>query len=82
MLPLDADVCLQFSCISNETNRQTRSSEDTLMQEDVEDLETTAHVTAAHSSAFTPRKRKHYTKFTTQSYRDWSRDMHAVRISK
>lgn len=40
-----------------------------------EELETTAHVTAAHSSAFTPRKRKHYTKFTTQSYRDRSWDV-------
>lgn len=52
------------------------------MQEDVEELETTVHVTAVHSSAFTPRKRKHYTKFTTQSYQDWSWDIHAARLSK
>lgn len=26
------------------------------MQEDIEELETTAHVTAAHSSAFTPQR--------------------------
>ena len=41
------------------------------MQDDAEESETTAHVTAAHSSPFTPRKkRKHYTNFTTQSRRD------------
>lgn len=43
------------------------------MQDDAEQLETTAQVTAAHSSSFTPRKRKHYTKFTTQSHGDRSR---------
>lgn len=39
---------LQFSCLCN---KQTRSCEDMLMQQNVEELETIAHVTAAHSSA-------------------------------
>lgn len=50
------------------------------MQEGVEELETRAHVSAAHSSVSTPRKRKYYNKLTTQSFQDW--DIHTVRISK
>lgn len=44
----------------------------------VADLESSAHVSAAHSWASTPRKRKYYNIFTTQSSQYW--DIRKVRM--
>ena len=42
-------ICLQLGCMRNETNRQARSSEDTLMQQAVEEV---GNYRSCHRSTF------------------------------
>lgn len=51
------------------------------MQEGVEELETRAHVSAAHSSVSPPRKRKYYIKLTTQSLGQSNWDSQNLKIT-